>query len=334
MDLVTFEDVQRAAARLQGVAHRTPVLTSTQLDRISGAHVSLKCENFQRVGAFKFRGAYNAVATRLEQGPVSRAITLSSGNHAQGLALACRLHGLTAHIVMHHPINDLKRRAVDQYGAVIHEAQTRAEAETLVRRLSEELPATPVHAFNDPAVIAGQGTAALELLETVPDLDAILAPIGGGGLLSGASLAAHALRPTLQLFACEPTGALDAMQSIRENRIVPMPAPHTIADGLRTSVGDVTLPILRRHLESVFPVEEPEIVAAMRFAFERLKIVIEPSSAVALAPLLRGEPALQGRRVGVIVTGGNVDLSDYCDGIMGQGGQAETRNPTGAVPPR
>jgi threonine dehydratase len=315
MDLVTIDDIQRAASRLRGIVHLTPVLTSTQLNHIAAATVSLKCENFQRIGAFKFRGAYNAVAIRLERGPFRQAVTLSSGNHAQGLALACRLRGLTAQIVMHHPINRLKRQAVEQYGAVIHETRTRGEAEQLVQRLIEELPAIHIHAFNDPPVIAGQGTVALELLQTVPDLDAILAPIGGGGLLSGISIAAHAVNPAMKIYACEPMGALDAIHSLRENRIVPMPIPQTIADGLRTSVGDVTLPILRQHVESVFTVEESEIVRAMRFAFERLKIVIEPSSAVALAPLLREEPTLRGRRVGVIITGGNVDLSTYFDDL-------------------
>jgi threonine dehydratase len=314
MALITFDDVRRAAERLQGVAHVTPIHTSTQLDQVATATLFLKCENFQRVGAFKFRGAYNAVAARLEAGPLRQAVTLSSGNHAQGLALAARLHGATAHIVMHQPINRLKRKAVADYGAVLHETATRQEAEMLLQRLAAELPATHIHAFNDPLVIAGQGTVALELLQTIPDLDAILAPIGGGGLLSGTAIAAHAVRPAVKLYACEPAGALDAMHSIRENRIVPMPDPWTIADGLRTSVGDLTLPILRQHIQEVFVVEETEIVEAMRFVSERLKLAIEPSSAVAFAPLLRSERVLRGRRVGVIVTGGNVDLSDFFGG--------------------
>ncbi len=313
---MTLDDVRRAADRLRGIAHITPILTSTQLDRMASATVWLKCENFQRTGAFKFRGAYNAVAMRLEREPLTRTVTLSSGNHAQGLALACRLRGLTAHIVMHHPINQLKRQAVEQYGAVMHEVPNRHEAEDLVHHLARELPATHIHAFDDPTVIAGQGTVALELLQAVPDVDAILAPIGGGGLLSGVSIAAHAINPALKIYACEPAGALDAMRSLHENRIVPMPNPRTIADGLRTSLGDMTLPILRQHLDSIFAVEEAEIVQAMRFACERLKVVIEPSSAVALAPLLRGEPAIRGKRVGVILTGGNVDLSKYFDGLI------------------
>lgn len=316
MDLVTFDDVQRAAERLRGIAHLTPILTSTQLDRMACATVSLKCENLQRIGAFKFRGAYNAVAACQErERALFHTVTLSSGNHGQGLALACRLRGVTAHVVMHQPINKLKRLAMEHYGAEIYETDTSVEAEALVQRLTQDLPATHIHAFNDPAVIAGQGTSALELLQAVPDLDALLAPIGGGGLLSGVSIAAHAVNPAVKIYACEPTGALDAQRSLQENRIVPMPAPRTIADGLRTSVGDITLPILRQHIDSVFVVEESEIVQAMRFAFERLKVVIEPSSAVALAPVLRGETVLRNKRIGVILTGGNVDLSTYFDGL-------------------
>ncbi len=310
---VTLADIEAAAHRLKGIARDTPVFTSRHLDEVSGATVYLKCENFQRVGAFKFRGAYNAIAS-LPPGDRDRpVVTLSSGNHAQGVALASRLLGRQAHIVMHPPINPLKRAAVKGYHGIIHEATSREQAEALVKELAQQFQAVSIHAFNDPRVIAGQGTATLELLATAPDLDVILAPIGGGGLLSGTSIAGHGRRPSLQLYACEPTGALDAVHSVRENRIVPMPRPDTIAEGLRTTVGEVTLPILRHHLTGFFTVEEEEIVAAMRTVFERLKLVIEPSSAVALAPLLRGEASLRGKRVGVIVTGGNVDLSSYFD---------------------
>lgn len=310
---VTYADIERAATRLAGVAHYTPVLTSRQLNERSGCTVFLKCENFQRIGAFKFRGAFNAVSCLgSESRPV---VALSSGNHAQGVALACRLKGWPVHVVMHRPINPLKRAAVSGYGAVIHETATRADAESTVRQLVETLHATDVHAFNDPDIVAGQGTVMKEFLETVPDLEVALAPIGGGGLLAGACLAGHAINPGLRLYACEPLGALDAIHSVRENRIVPMDHPKTIAEGLRTSVGDVTLPILRSHLAGFFTVDEEEIVAGMRFVYERMKVVIEPSSAVALAPLLRREPALIGKRVGVIITGGNVDLSSFFEGL-------------------
>ena len=309
--MTTLSDIQNAAGILHGVAHVTPVLTSRTLSQTAGAIVFMKCENFQRVGAFKFRGAYHAIATLpppQEAGPI---VTISSGNHAQGVALACQLRGLAAHIIMTTPINALKRQAVMNYRATVHEVADGEQAERKLRDLQQQLSGVYIHAFNNPRVIAGQGTAMLEFLSVVPDLDVVLAPVGGGGLLSGTCIAAHGVNPSLEVYACEPTGALDAVHSVRENRIVPMATPRTIAEGLRTSLGDVTLPILRNHLAGFFPVEEKEIVEAMRFAFERLKIAVEPSSAVALAPLLRREEALIGKRVGVIITGGNVDLSSF-----------------------
>src|SRR5437867_2883498 len=309
--MTTLSDIQNAAGILHGVAHVTPVLTSRTLSQTAGAIVFMKCENFQRVGPFKFRGAYHAIATLpppQEAGPI---VTISSGNHAQGVALACQLRGLAAHIIMTTPINALKRQAVMNYRATVHEVADGEQAERKLRDLQQQLSGVYIHAFNNPRVIAGQGTAMLEFLSVVPDLDVVLAPVGGGGLLSGTCIAAHGVNPSLEVYACEPTGALDAVHSVRENRIVPMATPRTIAEGLRTSLGDVTLPILRNHLAGFFPVEEKEIVEAMRFAFERLKIAVEPSSAVALAPLLRREEALIGKRVGVIITGGNVDLSSF-----------------------
>jgi threonine dehydratase len=317
MNTITLADVRAAAERLRGVARETPVLTSRQLDAAAGAAVHLKCENFQRVGAFKFRGAYHAVS-RLpaDRRPV---VTISSGNHAQGVALACRLLDRPAHVVMTGTVNPLKRRAVQEYGATIHDAADHDEAERGLPELLACLQAIFVHPFDDAHVIAGQGTVILEFLSSVSDLDVVLAPVGGGGLLSGTCVAAHALKPGIQIYACEPSGALDAIHSVRENRIVPMREPRTIAEGLRTSVGRLTLPILREHLAGFFQVEEHEILEAMRFAFERMKIVIEPSSAVALAPLLRREPALVGKKVGVIVTGGNVDLSTFFNGLRSDG---------------
>ncbi|MEE9231329.1 MAG: pyridoxal-phosphate dependent enzyme [Acidobacteriota bacterium] len=315
---VSFNDVRAAAEILHGVVHITPVMTSGQLNEASGASVFLKCENFQRIGAFKFRGAYHAIF-RLQKddprGSRQAVVTLSSGNHAQGVALACRLLGMSGHIVMQAPINPIKRAAVTGYGATIHEAPDRRDAEELLRDVLQRHAGHYVHAFNDPRVVAGQGTCMLEFLGSMPDLEVVLAPVGGGGLLSGTCLAAHGLKPSLQLYACEPTGALDAIHSVRENRIAAMEHPATIAEGLRTTLGDVTLPILREHLAGFYTVDEGEIVQALRFAFERLKMVIEPSAAVALAPLLRREPALAGKKVGVILTGGNVDLSSYFEGI-------------------
>ncbi|MCY3728586.1 MAG: threonine/serine dehydratase [Nitrospira sp.] len=312
MALPDFHDVERAAARLKGIARETPIRTSRQLDARSRATVFLKCENFQRVGAFKFRGAYNAVAQR----PSSKlVVALSSGNHAQGVALACRLSGKEAHLVMPEPVNPIKRAAVQEYGGIVHVPADSRDAESFSQGLVRKLQGEWVEAFNDPDVIAGQGTAAMELLGHVPDLDVLLGPIGGGGLLSGTCLAAHGLNRKIRVYACEPAGALDALYSVRDNRIVPQEHPRTIAEGLRTSVGTFTLPILRDHLAGFFVVEEEEIVTAMRFVYERMKLVIEPASAVAVAPLLRHEPALQGKRVGVIISGGNVDLTQYFDGL-------------------
>ena len=314
MALPDFHDVELAAARLKGIARETSVQTSRQLDARSHATVFLKCENFQRVGAFKFRGAYNAVTQRSSLKPV---VALSSGNHAQGIALACRLSGKEAHLVMPKPVNPIKRAAVQDYGGIVHVPPDPRDADSFSRDLVRELHGEWIEAFNDPDVIAGQGTATLELLGRVPDLVVLLGPIGGGGLLSGTCLAAHGLNPKIQVFACEPAGALDALYSVRENRIVPQEYPRTIAEGLRTSVGTLTLPILRDHLAGFFVVAEEEIVAAMRFVYERMKLVIEPAGAVAVAPLLRQEPVLQGKRVGVIISGGNVDLSRYFDGLSG-----------------
>ena len=309
----TFADVQRAATVLTGVVNHTPVHTSRQLDETAKATVFLKCENFQRVGAFKFRGAYNAVAHRQSSKPV---VALSSGNHAQGIALACLLLGKEAHLVMPEPVNPIKRAAVQEYGGIVHIPADPRDAESFSRDLVRELQGEWIEAFNDPDVIAGQGTAALELLAQVEQLDVLLGPIGGGGLLSGTCLAAHGLNPKIQVYACEPAGALDAMYSVKENRIVPQEDPHTIAEGLRTSVGTLTLPILREHLAGFFVVEEQEIVNAMRYVYERMKLVIEPAGAVAVAPLLRQEPALHNKRVGVIISGGNVDLSRYFEWLQ------------------
>lgn len=304
---VTFALVEEAVCILQGVAYYTPVLTNTPLDGQSGAQVFLKCENFQRVGAFKFRGAYHAVARSLSSQPSRIFVTVSSGNHGQGLALACQLLGATAHVVMPKPFSIMKYRGVLSYGAQVHAVEDRNHADAKMNELVRDYHAVVVHPFNDPFVIAGQGTVMVEFIDQVADLDMVLAPVGGGGLLSGLCLAAEALRPHMAIFACEPACALDAMASVMQNRIVPMPDQNTVADGLRTSLGELTLPILRQHVAGFFAVGEDEIVQAMQFAHDRLKLLIEPSSAVALAPLLRQEPQLVGKRVGVVLTGGNVE---------------------------
>ena len=309
MTRVTVSSIVAAADLLRGVAEITPVLTNPMLDDESGARVLLKCENLQRTGAFKFRGAYHAVARLIDREQVKTFATISSGNHGQGLALACQMHGVTAHVVMPEPFSAVKHRAVLDHGATVYIVEGRHCAEERLQDVVERHGARVVHPFNDPLVIAGQGTIMLEFLEQAKGLDAVLAPVGGGGLLSGLCVVAEACRPSVKIFACEPAGALDAVLSVKENQVVPVIHPRTMADGLRTSLGSETLPILRRCLTGFFIVHEEEIIRAMRFAYDRLKMVIEPSSAVALAPLLRKEPELVGRRVGVVLTGRNVDPS-------------------------
>jgi threonine dehydratase len=309
-EYVTFRSVTEAAGVLHGVVHVTPVRTSQHLDTGVSGNVFLKCENFQRTGAFKFRGAYHAVWHVKSLGIVKSVATVSSGNHGQGIALAAGLLGLSAYVAMPEPVSSLKYQAIVRYGASVTLAANRLMAEEKIQEMLVQQDAAYVHAFNDPHVIAGQGTIMLEFLNQVGSLDALLAPVGGGGLLSGLCIAGHHLQPDLQIFACEPSGASDVEESIRLNRVVPMSQPRTLADGLRTSLGSRTLPILRDHLAGVLHVSEEEIVHAMRFAYEQLELVIEPSSAVALAPILRGEAALLGKRVGVVLTGGNIDLNE------------------------
>lgn len=303
--------IRTAAERIAPYAHRTPVATCTTLDRLAGRQVFFKCEHLQKVGAFKFRGACNAVmqldAAQAERGVV----THSSGNHAQALALAARLRGIPAHIVMPRTAAPVKQRAVADYGARIVLCEpTLAARESTAAAVVAATGAEMVHPYDDARVITGQGTAALELLAQVNDLDAIIVPVGGGGLLSGSCVAARALQPSIRLFAAEPAGADDAARSFAAGQLVPQTAPNTIADGLLTSLGSLTWPIIRDHVDAVLTVSEGEIVAAMRLAWERAKLLIEPSSAVALAAAL-AEPfrSREGlRRVGILLTGGNVDL--------------------------
>ncbi|ULA65397.1 MAG: PALP domain-containing protein [Nitrospira sp.] len=316
MDIeVFFEDILRARETLRNISLITPVKTNVELDTLAAATVFLKCETAQRTGSFKFRGAYVAAA-QVKTRAVSQTIaTISSGNHGQGLALAAKLLGLSAHVVVPKPYVPQKQHAIVQHDAQVTIADDRAMADHALQEILKRENAWPIHAFNDPQVIAGQGTIMLELLQQVSNLDAVLAPVGGGGLLSGLCVAAHRLNPRLLLYACEPLGAADALESIRHNKIAPMTNPQTVADGLRTSLGSRTLPILRRHLTNVFLVSEEEILTAMRFSQETLTLKIEPSSAVALAPLLRRETALIGRRVGVVLTGGNVDMDSFWHSI-------------------
>lgn len=309
MNRPTLNDIQAAAERIRPYAHRTPVLTCASLDQRVGAQVFLKCENLQKVGAFKFRGACNAVFSLSEAEARRGVVAHSSGNHAQALALAARLRGIPAQIVMPDNAPAVKKAAVAGYGAQITFCQpTLAAREATQAKIIAASGAVEVHPYNNPRVIAGQGTAALELLSEVPDLDAVIAPVGGGGLLSGTAITARGLSARVRVIAGEPQGADDAYRSLAAGRIIPSVEPRTIADGLLTSLGELTFPIIQEQVEAIVTVSEEAIIAAMRFVWERAKILIEPSAAVAVAVLWEGRHGLAGQRVGVILSGGNVDL--------------------------
>ncbi len=305
--------IRAAAARIAPFAHRTPVMTCATIDQRAGRRLYFKCEHLQKIGAFKFRGACNAVMKLSDADAARGVVTHSSGNHAQALALAAKLRGIAAHIVMPRTASPVKRQAVEGYGArvILCEPDTQSREGT-AERVRQETGATLIHPYNHPDVIAGQGTAALELLEELPQLDAIITPVGGGGLLSGAAIAARSLKPGMRVFAGEPKNADDAARSLAEHRIVPQNAPRTIADGLLTSLGELTFAVIHDLVERVITVSEDEIIAAMRLAWERAKLLIEPSAAVPLAAMLSTEGrALTGvEHVGVILSGGNVNLND------------------------
>ncbi len=301
--------IREAAARIAPHAHRTPVLTSRTLDGRFGASLFFKCENLQRVGAFKFRGAANAVFSLSDDEAARGVATHSSGNHAQALALAARLRGIPAHIVMPQNSPAVKVEAVRGYGGrIVFCTPTQAAREEALAAVVADTGACFVHPYDDPRVVAGQATCALELLEQAGPLDAILVPIGGGGLASGILLACGFTSPATAVYAIEPKGADDAFRSVRDGRIHPSTDPRTIADGLRTALGALTFPIVKALVRAVVTVEEESIVAAMRLVWERMKLVIEPSAAVPLAALLEGTVPVAGKRVGIVLSGGNVDL--------------------------
>jgi len=302
-------EIRGAAARIRPFAHRTPVVTCAALEEMAGASLFFKCENFQKVGAFKFRGACNAVMSLSDAEAAAGVATHSSGNHAAALALAARARGIAATIVMPRTSRAVKKAAVAGYGAEIIECEpTQAAREAALAELVARTGATFIHPYNDPRVIAGAATAALELIEEVGELDLLLAPVGGGGLISGSALTVAAVAPATRVIGVEPEGANDAFRSLREGHIVPSLNPQTVADGLLTSLGTLTFAIIRAHVAEIVTVSETAIVAAMRHVWERMKVLIEPSSAVPVAALLEHKLALSGERVGVILSGGNVDL--------------------------
>ena len=305
----TLTDIRQVAKRIRPYAHRTPVLTCASLDEQVGAQVFMKCENLQKVGAFKFRGACNAVFSLTDEEAAHGVATHSSGNHAQALALAARMRGIPAYIVMPENAPAVKKAAVAGYGGQITFCEPTLQArESTTERIVKETGATVVHPYNDYRVIAGQGTAALELLEEVPDLDVIITPVGGGGLLSGTAIVAKGTSPDIRLIAAEPEMADDAYCSLQAGHIISSENPKTIADGLLTSLGDKTFSIIQQYVEQIVTVSEKAILESMKFIWERAKLVIEPSAAVPVALLWERKIDLDGLRVGVILSGGNVDL--------------------------
>jgi len=308
----SMEDVIAASKRIERHGHRTPILTNKTINQLAGKKIFFKCENFQKIGAFKFRGGWNAISSLSDKEAEKGACTHSSGNHAQAVAYAAMKRNIPAYIVMPENAPKVKIQAVKGYGAKITlcKPTLKSRKETL-EKIAEKTGAYVVHPFNEPKVIAGQGTAALELIEDAGDLDAICAPIGGGGLMSGTCIAARDMLPNARLFGAEPKGADDAYRSLKEGKLLPQENPNTICDGLLTSMGENTWNILKDHLEDIITVDDEEVITAMRLVWERMKIIIEPSCATPLAAILTPEfKRLENiETIGIILTGGNVDLS-------------------------
>lgn len=305
----SLADLQVAAKRIAAHAHRTPVITCSAIDEMVGAQVFFKCENLQKVGAFKFRGACNAVLGLSDEEAARGVATHSSGNHGAALALAARMRGIEASIVMPETANQAKKAAIAEYGGRIQLCgPTLADRDHALEELVSKSGCVFIHPYNDPRIIAGQGTAALELLAELPDLDVVMAPIGGGGLISGTAIAVDALSPQTRVVGAEPAGADDAWRSFKAGRLLEGDPPKTIADGLRAGLGDLTFPIIKDLVHEVMLVSEAGIVSSMRAFWQRTKLVIEPSAAVPLAALLEDGLELRGKRIGMIISGGNVDL--------------------------
>ena len=312
---ISLDDVDRAAGRLLGVAHRTPVLTSQTLNERVGASVFIKAENYQRMGAFKFRGAYNAISS-LDDDVRARGIaTWSSGNHGQAIALASRLHGVPAAIVMPFDTPQTKLDATAGYGAeIVHYDRYTGDRDAVGAKLADERGMTIIHPYDNWTVMAGQGTVAQELLEDTGPLDAIVAPIGGGGLISGCSTVAKAHPDPPRVIGVEPEAGDDTKRSLAAGEIVTIPVPRTIADGQQVSYpGALTFPVMQERVDEVALVTDAEIVQTMRFVFERMKVVIEPSGASALAAVLHGKIDVAGQRVGVVISGGNIGVERFAE---------------------
>ena len=308
----TLTDISEAAERIRPFAHRTPVLTSAWFNEQTGAELFFKCENFQKVGAFKFRGACNAIGKLTKEEGERGIVTHSSGNHAQAVALAAKLNGYKATIVMPENAPKVKVEAVKGYGAeIVFCESTIASREETAQAIIQKTGATFIHPYNHPDVIAGQGTAAKELLEDVPGLDVMIAPVGGGGLMSGTLIAAKSMKPGILVFGAEPELADDAFRSLKSGNIEPVLRTDTIADGLRTSLGELTFHIIQTHIDDLVTVSEASIIRDMRNVWERMKIIIEPSCAVPVAAVMDKKVQVEGMKVGIILTGGNVDLDSF-----------------------
>src|SRR5512139_1338223 len=307
---ITFTDIQSAAKRLHHIAHRTPIATARTLNDLSGAEVYCKCENLQRVGAFKFRGAYNTISQLSEEQKRRGVVTFSSGNHAQAVALVGKLLHTPTVIVMPHDAPAIKLAATRGYGAeVVLYDRVEQKREVIARQVGEERGLTLIPPFEHPHIIAGQGTAALELLTDVPDLDVLIVPIGGGGLISGCSIAAHGLKPDIRIFGVEPDTANDTFLCLQKGEIVSTPQSHSIMDGLLpTAPGEMTFAIMREHLEGVALATDDEAAEAVRFLLLRMKLLVEPSGAAPIAALMEGKiPDVKGKKIGVVLSGGNID---------------------------
>ncbi len=306
---IGLEAIRAAQVRLAPHIHRTPVMTCRSLNALAGARLFFKCENLQKTGSFKIRGATNAIFSLSEEEAKRGVVTHSSGNHAAALSYAARLRGIPAWIVMPRNAPAVKCRAVEGYGGQITFCEpTLAARDAAAQEIIQRTGALLIHPYNDERIIAGQATAAMELLQEVPDLDVVLAPVSGGGLLSGTALSAKLMRPNIRVVGCEPKNADDAYRSMQSGAIEPMEHPDTIADGLRASLCELTFGIVRQHVDQIALVTEHEIVETMRLVWERMKLITEPSAAVAIAPALNKQIGAEGRHVGIILSGGNVDL--------------------------
>ncbi len=314
LTLPVFDDVIAAAARIKGQAHRTPVMTSRTINDALGAEIFFKCENLQRMGAFKFRGAFNALSKFDEKQRYAGVVTFSSGNHAQAIALSARLLGIPATIVMPHDAPAAKVAATRGYGGkVVIYDRYKEDREQIGRDLAEKHGLTLIPPYDHPDVIAGQGTAALELFEEVGKLDALFAPLGGGGLLAGTALSTRALAPACKLYGAEPEAGNDGQRSFRGGSIVHIDTPKTIADGAQTQhLGNHTFPIIRRDVDDILTATDAQLVDCMRFLAERMKLIVEPTGCLGLAVAREMKTELQGKRAGIVISGGNVDIERFC----------------------